>query len=408
MRRRGSACLALVSALALAGCGDDAGPTAPPPAKLGPCSLASGFDPADLDAAFQAWKDDLVTAEGAGGFRRVRRPDTPDGLADSTVSEGIAYGMLIAVYMDDQALFDDLWQYEQAWVDDLGLMRWYVDPTGTKACPDDPPGQSCGAATDSDEDMAWALLVAAKKWGGQGALAQTYLAYAKKQIDLVYQWEVDPLKSVLRPGDTWGGYAQTNPSYFAPAYYRAFGEISGNVEAWRAVIDSSYAVIGNSLSAASKNQDNGLVPAWCTYEGAPKAPTPDPGETPDDNWQYDSARIPFRIAQDYCYSAEPRAKAYLDKIDAFYAGVGADAIVDGYALDGTPRPDEDSKEPGKSAVFIGCAGVGAMADPKHQAFVDRAYERVAGLDLLTRSRYYQRSWTVLSLLMMGGKLTPPD
>jgi endo-1,4-beta-D-glucanase Y len=406
MNVRTSPSFAVALVLLSAACGDAAVPAAgETQAFLGPCALASGFDMADVEAAYQVWKDDLVTSEGAGGYRRVRRPDTPDGIADSTVSEGIAYGMLLAAALDDQPLFDDLWGYAQLWFDDNGLMRWYVDPTGTVACPEDPPGQSCGAATDSDEDMAWALLQADRRWGGGGVWEESYLAQARRQIDRIHAWEVDTLESVLRPGDTWGGYFHTNPSYFAPAYYRVFGEVSGDVEGWAKVVDSSYTVLENSLNAESGNESNGLAPAWCDYQGTPKAPAPDPGQLPDDNFQYDSARIPFRIVQDWCWNGEPRARAYLDKINGFYAAIGADGIVDGYALDGTPRPDESSQEPERSAVFIGCAGAGMMADPAGGAFVDRAYQRVAGLDLLTRSRYYQRSWTVLSLLMMGGQLS---
>lgn len=406
MAARARALVAVGPSLVLGCAPPSDGEPAGEPARLGECTLASNVDEADLEAAFEAWKDDLVTAEGAGGFRRVRRPDTPDGLPDSTVSEGIAYGMLIAVYMDDQALFDDLWQYSQLWVDRHGLMQWYVDPEGTEACPGLDPALACGAATDSDEDIAWALLMAERHWGGQGSLDEPYGVLARRQIEAVFQWEVDHSWSVLKPGDTWGGYAQTNPSYFAPAYYRVFGEVTDNVEGWQAVIDTSYQIIENSLNETNGNADNGLVPAWCDFEGTPRPPTPnDPTQLPDDNWQYDSARIPFRIGQDWCDHAEPRAKAYLDRINAFYAEIGADGIVDGYALDGTPRPDERSADPQRSAVFIGCAGVGAMADGEHQEFVDRAYERVAGLDLLTRSRYYQRSWTVLSLLMMSGRIT---
>ncbi|MGH1346420.1 MAG: glycosyl hydrolase family 8 [Nannocystales bacterium] len=379
------------------------------PAMLGGCALATNADDNLLQAAFDVWKSELVTEEGAGGFRRVVRPDTPDGVPNSTVSEGIAYGMLIAVAMDDQPLFDDLWQYAQLWVDQHGLMQWYIDPTGTEACPGRDPAEVCGASTDSDEDMAWALLQAAQRWGGSGALSQTYLDAARAQIERIYDTEVERGFEVIRPGDTWGGYQQTNPSYFAPAYYRAFGVVTDNVEGWDAVIDSSYEVIFNSLNADNGNTDNGLVPAWCNYEGTPIPPEPPgPGQLPDDNWQYDSARIPFRIAQDACYHDEPRARDYLETINSFYASVGVDNIIDGYALDGTPRPDERSVAPTMSAVFVGCAGVGMMADLEGQAFVDRAYERVAGLDMLTRSRYYQRSWTVLSMLMLSGRLPPID
>ncbi len=67
--------------------------------------------PADAWRAFEAWRSEIVTADGARGFLRARRPDTPDGVANSTVSEGIAYGLIIAVLCDQQALFDDFYRY---------------------------------------------------------------------------------------------------------------------------------------------------------------------------------------------------------------------------------------------------------------------------------------------------------
>ena len=56
-------------------------------------------------------KTDIVTGDGAGGFLRVRRPNSSGAVVNSTVSEGIAYGMLLAVYADDQPTFDKLWRY---------------------------------------------------------------------------------------------------------------------------------------------------------------------------------------------------------------------------------------------------------------------------------------------------------
>ena len=49
------------------------------------------------------------------------------------VSEGIAYGMLLAVYTNDQPTFDKLWQYAQQWLDANGLMNWYINAAGTQA-----------------------------------------------------------------------------------------------------------------------------------------------------------------------------------------------------------------------------------------------------------------------------------
>jgi hypothetical protein len=80
-------------------------------------------------------------------------------------------------------------------------------------------------------------------------------------------------------------------------------------------------------------------------------------------------------------------------------------LLDGYSLDGKPEPDKDSDPNGpQSAVFVGSAAVGAMHDPKYQAFIDDAYALVATGELLARSTYYNHSWTTLSLLMLSGNL----
>src|SRR4029077_12269560 len=51
--------------------------------------------------AYNSWKSMFVTSNGAGGFLRVQSPQHASG----TVSEGIGYGMLAAVYMNDRATF---------------------------------------------------------------------------------------------------------------------------------------------------------------------------------------------------------------------------------------------------------------------------------------------------------------
>lgn len=351
---------------------------------------------ADVQRALQAWRTEIVTPEGACGFLRTRRPDTPDGHANSTVSEGIAYGMIIAVMVDDQPLFDGLWKYALYWSNKNGLMDWYIAPDGSRTL-------GVGGATDSDEDMAWALVMAHRQWGGRGSLDESYLRHARRQIERVWEFEVDHgnFDGMLLPGDDWRGRDVFNPSYFAPHQYRVFGQVSGNVAGWQRVIDRGYQILENSLNERSGNRANGLVPAWCEADGTPVEAFP--GALM--NYQYDSARTPFRIAQDFMASGDPRARAYLSKVSTFFAQVGANAIVDGYTLDGAPAPDPKAARPNPgSAVFVGGAAVGAMHDARFVNLVDDGYARVRTGELLARSRYYNHSWTVLSLLMMTGNL----
>lgn len=346
------------------------------------------YDNAHVRAAYESWKDTVVSSEGAGGFLRVRKPDS-GSVIGSTVSEGQGYGMLLAVYFGDQELFDNLWLYTKQYFNENGLMHWEIDPNGGVI--------GTGAALDGDEDMAWALVMASRQWSESPRIA-SYHDEAVDLIEAMWEHEIDHTRNGMPlPGDAWGGADITNISYYAPAYYRVFGEVTGNVEGWQQVIDTSYTIIERSLNAANGNAENGLVPAWCDSQGVPVeafsgAPT---------HFQNDSTRTPFRVGQDYCYYGEPRALEYMRKIANFYTGVGVANIIDGYDLDGTPHP-EHSVNGSQAASFVGPAAVAAMGSDEFQPFLEEAYLAVAGGGLDAGTIYYQASWEALSLLMLSG------
>jgi endoglucanase len=353
------------------------------------CVLPTSFQNTEVRAAYDDWKTKTVTSDGASGHLRVKKPDSGTQIG-STVSEGMGYGLLLSVYMDDQAVFDELWKYVLLYLNANGLMDWEVGPNGDVI--------GLGAALDGDEDMAWALIMADRQWGGQGTLDKTYLAYAIDLIHAMWDFEVDHTRNDMPlPGDTWGNVDITNISYFAPAYYRVFGQVAGMEAEWGRAIDTSYTILNNSLNATNGNAENGLVPAWCNSAGTPVvafsgAPT---------HYQNDSSRTPFRIGQDYCYYGEPRALDYMKKISSFFVGVGVDNIVDGYDLNGTPRPERGTNGVG-SASFVGPAAVGASYSADNQAFLDEAYTALAGRGLTAGTIYYQASWNALSILMVTG------
>lgn len=354
------------------------------------CVYPANADHNVARAAYERWKTELVTSSGAGGFMRVRRPNDE---GDTTVSEGIAYGMIFAVVMDEQTLFDAFWNYSQLHVNQNGLMNWKVDPSGSVAA------DGMGAATDADEDIAWALILADKKWGGAGSLGTPYLDLARAQIQRIWDHEIDHGRGeLLLAGDSWGATITHNPSYFAPNQYRRFGEVTNRVEDWNRVIDKNYALLESTLTAALGNANNGLVPAWTDEDGRPMSPFMGAPM----HYQYDSARIPFRIGQDWCDFGDMRAKAYLDKITSFFSGVGVAQIVDGYDLNGMPRPENPL--PAQSALFVGAAGVGAMNGTANQAFVNEVYSLFLTKEMLPPSYYFNLCWQVFTLLMMTGNL----
>jgi endo-1,4-beta-D-glucanase Y len=347
---------------------------------------------------YNQWKQELVTSDGAGGFQRVRRPEDEAGIVDSTVSEGIGYGMILAVFMDDQTLFDNLWKYSQIHLNANGLMIWLIDSSGQPGMQDN-GFRASGSATDADEDMAWALAQAAQKWGGSGSLGDTYNNLARAMMGRIIACERDTRYDMLNAGDSWGTVFAWNPSYFAPNQYRLFAKLdTPNTAAWNAIITKGYQVL-----AASQNSSTGLVPAWTDTTGAAAAPE---GTSMPTHYQYDSARVPFRIAQDYCDTGDSRAKAILAKFTTFFSGIGAANIVDGYNLDGSPRAENTSPAGVQSALFLGAAGVGAMSTT-NQAFVDSIYARLLTQPdslMLPKSRYFNLSWKVFTMLMMSGNL----
>ncbi|HET9869188.1 MAG TPA: glycosyl hydrolase family 8, partial [bacterium] len=349
---------------------------------------ASVYNNQDVLDAYNKWYADCVTSSGAGGFLRVQRPNDSGLLLNSTVSEGIGYAMVIAVYMNDENLFDNIWKYEQLHLDGNKLMNWYIDSSGGTA--------GSGAATDADEDMAWALLMASRQWGGSGTLGGTYLNYAVSQINNLYATELN--SGIPDGGD---GFIPINPSYFAPAYYREFASAAGQT-GWLTVAANCYTVLNDNLGQGYGNAANGLVSAWCTSAGVSTATNAAPYD-----YQYDACRTPFRILQDYLWFGTAQSQAYDTLTSNFFSGVGAVSIVDGYYFNGAPHPHLPtltvSQNPGfQSAAFVGPAGCGGMVSHNYQAFVDQAYQDLVGSKLLVGGTYYDESWTVMSLLMMSG------
>jgi hypothetical protein len=367
----------------------------------------------DLNAVYAKWKADCITSTGTGctGCYRVQRPNDNGLELNSTVSEGMGYGLVIAAYMGDQALFNGLWAYTAKWLDGNGLMNWYINAAGTNAT-------GTGAAPDADEDVIWGLILAHYKWGDGGTY--NYTSLANTMIGNFLANEVQG--TTVKDGDGWGGTGGPfNASYFDPASYHVFAQFSGNTT-WNTVADTSYTVINSCINSTNGNTSNGLVPAWYGTNGIPAATAPftPMGPEPSTDWyknyQYDSCRTPFRLAKDYIFFSDSRAKAYLDLVNSFFPAIGAANIVDTYGTNGTPIPWNPTLQGtgtnypySQSAPFIGPAGVAAMAGSDQQ-FVNDCWDQMASVatgGCLVGGVYYAESWAVLCMLMMNGQFTDP-
>ena len=325
----------------------------------------------DAEAAYLLWKNTYVTQQGAGGFRRVVWDDN-----SSTVSEGIGYGMLLAANYNDKALFDDLWKYYNLHLDANGLMHWKINSQGVVS------GQN--AATDADQDVAFALLLADQQWSNAGP--SNYLQDAKGLLEKILRYEVEPLTYVLKPGDVWGGSAITNISYFAPAYYRIFSVVTGCSD-WERVRAVAYEILQKTAHPVT-----GLVPDWSDREGHCIQ-----GYGCD--YKYDATRTPWRIALDYIWFGESEAQVFTTRITSFARQVGIKKVVDGYRLDGTAIGQWHN------SAFVGPFASSCMATgPLEQGFCDNAYQENVSL---RGDNYYNMSLKTLTLFLQTGNFFNP-
>lgn len=367
----------------------------------------NGADHTKALAAYNAWKTEFVTdgptCAGAGTKRvKFDKESGRFGIAGDnsivTVSEGIAYGMLLSAYYGDKALFDGLWAYYKKFDNGKGIMHWGINNAANCAI----VGQN--GATDAELDVAWALWVAHNQFGFDA----TYLAGAKAMIKAIKDHEIDATKT-LKPGDAFGGAGSgnndlVNPSYFSPAYYRVFGEITNDTDFWMAVYKRGYDILDKAANATT-----GLVPDWSTSGGvipAPGASTYDNGGT---MFFYDAIRTPVRTALDYLWYGDeaPRALAFTSKINAWLRGKHPSVATIGsqYSLNGTQTQSFHNN------TFVGAFAVSAMAtdDPNTRNYLTSLYN-----DNVTTTpqagEYFNSSWKVLSLFMLTGNfyLPPPD
>jgi len=345
-----------------------------PQHRLSPnCGYPSSCNDADVMTAWATYKTKMVVNAGSG-MLRVQRPES----SNDTVSEGIAYGMLMAAVMADKSTFDGLWTYAQTKKNGNGLMTWHLDANGGQV-------SGPGAASDADEDMAFALILADKQWGG-------YTSAANGLLSSMLAHELTS-GNLLLPDDSGNMNSDANPSYYAPAYYKVFQTYSGQSR-WGQVVDQVYAVLSKCA-----NTTTGLVPDWCNASSGAVAR--------NTSYGYDAARTPFRIALDACWNNDTRAVSYLTKVGGFFNTLGASNIRDGFSLTGTVT----GMYPG-IAAFVGPAGVSGMPG-KLDTLMRNTYATVTAVVKTGTSsayNYYNASWGVLSIMLMTGNfvnLTAP-
>ena len=332
---------------------------------------------------YNTWKTNFV--EDCNNGRKRIKFDDPS----KTVSEGIGYGMLLAVYSADKTLFDGLWLYYKDNLNSNGVMNWKINGCSGTA--------EYNGATDAELDAAFALIVADYQWASSGSI--NYKNDAITLITAIKTHEVEVNTYILKPGDQFGGSQITNPSYFSPAYYRAFGAFTNDSAFWNQVAAKSYTVINNNLTV--NNAVGGLVSDWCQATGA-YSPQANGYAGQGKLYSYDAARTPWRIAVDYAWYGNADAKNYSKKSSDFVrVNLGGSAnIKDGYNQNGTLSGQWHN------ATFVGAFACAAMAG-ENQLHLDTSYDDLNALG--EPDRYFNQTLKTLYLFLLTGNFyLPPN
>jgi endo-1,4-beta-D-glucanase Y len=346
----------------------------------------TNFSSADVYTDYIEWKNEYVINVDST-MQRVAFDKTGGPDRQYTVSEGQAYGMLIAAYLGDRPLFDKLLAFYEKWqfkntpgwhgAPD-GLMSWKVSETGASNYGDSSP------ATDADEDAILALLVAYEQWG-----APAYREKALKYLAIL-KWYVQPTgdgaRLYLKPGN-WGPGTDCAPDYHAPAWYRVFAEYSGD-GIWTQLANDTYRLFDLNSSFWTVN----LVSDFCAaFDGTP-------GKS-DGNGKYfasDACRAPWRLGMDYLWFGDSRARAYGIRFADFATSQNYD-IRSFY-----PFPNATPPGWNQGSETDGAFAVAAMA--KGQAVLN---SQTAAFKDSWQIGYYQKTLRVIYGLALTGNLWRP-
>jgi hypothetical protein len=354
-----------------------------------------------LTAQYDAWKAARVVSAGSvvtGGYA-VQFSNT----TYLTVSEGMGYGMLLAVLFaghDPQArtLFDGMlavvrarYAYAVAQYDPNGkyLMDWQLYANGTSA------GGGWNAM-DGDLDIAMALLMADKQWGSAGTW--NYLQEARNTIGALksFNMKSDGTTKGLRSADN------NRTSDYMVGHFRAFQAATGD-SLWGLAVDRAYWLADRMQTVYSSGV--GLMPDFVMATNT-TTPYPSTGYIGDGNanegyFWWNACRNPWRFASDYMVSGDARFASVTGKmIDFFKSSSGGDptAIGTGYALNGTKLTG------GNSPAYHGPICAGACVDARFQGFLDTMWNWNAR-NLTTG--YYDGELQLLSMVVASGNWWTP-
>lgn len=350
-----------------------------------PGCRSDGAVPAErafLANAWTAYKETFIRPEGY----------VWDQARQEVTSEGQSYALLRAVWMNDRETFARV----HAWTESHlarpdGLYSWQWTPKDGGRVVD------ANTATDADQDIAFALILAADAFD-----APAYRERARTLLAAIRHGEGIAL------GGGWvpcaGNWAVSdriiNFSYFTFYAYPFFAALDPEGD-WLGVRERCYDLLVRFLA-----QKNVVLPADFAVVDSKGNFAPPPAQSGlSGDFSFDAMRVYWRVAMDCRLNSHPRACSDPSRIQALVDILARDGrIFSRYQVDGRKQSAVSSVSFAGSALPALAAASPQLAD----AMVKKELSPSALTPLLRNpDRYYDNNWTWFGLAARSGLLTAP-
>jgi len=248
-------------------------------------------------------------------------------------TEGLSYGMMIAVQLNKKDVFDRIWRWSKKYLQHQdgpreGYFAWSINPQTMKK-------NSEGSASDGELYFITSLLFASNRWGNNTGI--NYYSEARRILDAM--WKKDGTGNIhnlinteykqisfVPEGD---GYKWTDPSYHLPAFLEVWALYAkdGHEQFYKDCADTSRAYLHRAC-----NPVTGLNPDYSDFSGAPHTTRWMPVA-----FRYDSWRVPMNIAMDNNWFGKDKnwQEDYARRLQAFFRSRGIDTFEDQFNPDGS-------------------------------------------------------------------------
>ena len=359
-----------------------------------------GYTEAQIDAKLNELYDALFTGPDRIYF------ELPDDMAiisdvknHDARTEGMSYGMMIAVQLDKKDVFDRLYRWAKKYMQmkdgkQKGYFAWSVKPDGS--------APARGAAADGELYFITSLIFASNRWGNDTGI--NYLKEAQDILNTIVGENrlIDKETNLIAfvPGANY-----TDPSYHLPAFYEVWAKYAkdGRSDYWKECARASREYLHKSVHPVT-----GLNPDYNNFDGS----LIKSGRTLGDTFRYDSWRVPMNIALDFSWSnADSEWQTqYGHKLQNFLYSQGIDSFLDQYNIDGTIPTDIMAaggfKELRHTPGFIATSAALSLVcqHSKAREFVDRFWNnRHDPTPSGYKDAYYEGILRLFAFMHLSGK-----